>query len=67
VRWSAASPCAALVTNAALARKLDELEPKYQHHDEAIKAILSAIRELITLSAPTRRPIGFTANVGEEK
>lgn len=56
-----------LASNVALARKLDELERKYQHHDEAIKAILSAIRELMTLPAPKKRPIGFTANLGEDK
>jgi hypothetical protein len=39
-----------LASNTALARKLDELERKYQHHDEAITAILSAIA-----SSPTRR------------
>lgn len=31
-----------LASNTALARKLHELERKYQHHDDAIKAILSA-------------------------
>jgi hypothetical protein len=36
-----------LASDATLARKLDELERKYQHHDEAIAAILSAIRELM--------------------
>ena len=35
-----------LASNSALARKLDEFERKYKHHDEAITAILSAIREL---------------------
>jgi ORF6N domain len=56
-----------LASNTALARKLDELERKYQHHDEAIKAILSAIRELMTPVAPKHRPIGFTANLGADK
>ncbi len=56
-----------LVSNSVLAGKLDELERKYQHHDEAIKAILSAIRELMTRPAPKHRPIGFTANLGEHK
>jgi hypothetical protein len=53
-----------LASNTALARKLDELERKYQHHDEAIAAILSAIRELMNPPAPKRRGIGFTADVG---
>jgi ORF6N domain len=56
-----------LASNTALARKLDELERKYQHHDEAIKAILSAMRELMTPVAPKHRPIGFTANLGADK
>lgn len=56
-----------LASNTALSRKLDELERKYQHHDEAIKAILSAIRELMTAPAPKRRPIGFTANLGQDE
>ena len=56
-----------LMSNTALARKLDELERKYQRHDDAIKAILSAIRELMIPPAPKRRPIGFTADLGADK
>lgn len=56
-----------LASNTALARKLDELERKYQHHDDAIKAILSAMRELMTAPAPKQRPIGFTANLAADK
>jgi hypothetical protein len=52
-----------LVSNSALARKLDELERKYKHHDEAISAILSAIRELTEPQATKRRGIGFTADI----
>ena len=52
-----------LASNTALARKLNELERKYQHHDEAIAAILSAIRELMNPPAPKRRGIGFTADI----
>jgi hypothetical protein len=59
-----------LASNTALARKLDQLERKYQHHDEAIaailSAILSAIRELTNPPAPKRRGIGFTANIDEK-
>ncbi len=53
-----------LASNSALARKLDELERKYKHHDEAITAILSAIRELTNPPAQKRRGIGFTADLG---
>jgi hypothetical protein len=56
-----------LASNTALARKLDELERKYQHHDEAITAILSAIRELTNPPAPKRRSIGFTADLTEKR
>jgi hypothetical protein len=55
-----------LASNTALARKLDELERKYQRHDEAITAILSAIRELTNPPAPKRRSIGFTADLTEK-
>jgi hypothetical protein len=48
-----------LASNTAMAGKLDELERKYKHHDEAITAILSAIRELMHPPEPKRRPIGF--------
>lgn len=56
-----------LASNKALAQKLDELERKLRNHDEAIAAILSAIRELTSPRIPRRRPIGFTADLGEEK
>ena len=55
-----------LASNSALSRKLDELERKYKHHDEAITAILSAIRELTNPPAPKRRSIGFTADLSEK-
>jgi ORF6N domain len=52
-----------LAANSALARKLDELERKYKHHDDAIAAILSTLRELMHSPAPKRRAIGFTADL----
>jgi hypothetical protein len=55
-----------LASNTALARKLDELERKYKHHDEAITAILSAIRQLTNPPQPKRRGIGFTANLDDK-
>lgn len=49
-----------LASNKALARKLQELERKLSTHDEAIAAILSAIRELMKPPVPAKkRPIGF--------
>ncbi len=52
-----------LAANSALSRKLDELESKYKHHDHAIAAILSTLRELMHAPAPKRRGIGFTADL----
>ena len=55
-----------LTSNTALARKLDELERKYRRHDEAITAVLDAIRELMNSPPVKRRSIGFTADLGEK-
>jgi ORF6N domain-containing protein len=52
-----------LASNTALARKLNELEAKLNTHDQAIAAILSAIRELMNPPAPKGRGIGFTAKL----
>ncbi|MGQ0833936.1 MAG: hypothetical protein ACT4O5_03285 [Gammaproteobacteria bacterium] len=56
-----------LASNKALAQKLDELEGRLKHHDEAIAAILSAIRALMNPPAPHRRGIGFTADIDKTK
>lgn len=59
-----------LASNTELARRLDELEAriakKLATHDEAIAAMLAAIRELMNPPAPRRRPIGFTADLDEK-
>ena len=53
-----------------LARRFAQLEAridkKLGEHDEAITAILSAIRELMDLPEPKRRPIGFTADLAKK-
>lgn len=56
-----------LASNAELTRKLNELERKLEGHDEAITAILSAIRELMNSPEPNRRGIGFTADLEPTK
>jgi len=60
-----------LVSNQELARRFAQLEAridkKLSDHDEAITAILSAIRELMNPPPPKRRGIGFTANLGQVK
>jgi len=56
-------------SNKDLARRLDQLEARIEKklvtHDDAIAAMLSAIRQLMNPPSPKRRPIGFTANRDE--
>ncbi len=42
-----------------LSAKLDQLERKTERHDEEIRAIFTAIRQLMRPSEPSRRKIGF--------
>lgn len=57
-----------LASNKELAHRLEELEARLEKklttHDQAILAILSAIRKLMGAPDPKRRPIGFTADLG---
>jgi hypothetical protein len=46
-----------MTSNAELARKLDELEQKY---DLQFKVVFDAIRQLMTPPEPQRKQIGFT-------
>jgi len=48
-----------LSTNKELAHKLEQLEQKIEKHDEGIKAIFNAIRQLMTPPEPKKRKIGF--------
>jgi len=51
-----------LVEHADLARKLDDLERKFEQHDERIAAVFEAIRQLLQPDPPPDRPkdrIGF--------
>jgi hypothetical protein len=60
-----------LGSNKELARRFAQLEAridkKLSDHDDAIAAILSAIRELMNPPAPKRRGIGFTATLDHDK
>ncbi|NJR41874.1 MAG: ORF6N domain-containing protein [Akkermansiaceae bacterium] len=60
-----------LRSNKELARRLDQLEARIEKklttQDQAIAAMLAAIRELMQPPAPERRGIGFTADLGELK
>jgi ORF6N domain len=59
-----------LASNKVLAKRFAQLEArldkKLAEHDDAITAILSAIRELMNPPPPKRRPIGFTADLTEK-
>jgi hypothetical protein len=59
-----------LISNRELAEKLDQLEARLEKklasHDEAIAAILSAIRGLMNPAPPRRRGMGFTADLEEK-
>ncbi len=48
-----------LSTNKELAHKLSQLERKIEKHDEEIRAIFNAIRQLMTLPDKPKRRIGF--------
>jgi len=60
-----------LASNHELAKRIDQLEArigkKLATHDEAIAAILSAIRELMHPPVPKRRGIGFTADLSGKR
>ena len=57
-----------LSTHKELAYKLAQLERKLQNHDEPIRSLVVAIRQLMIPAAPKRRPIGFrVGDKGEAK
>ena len=55
-----------LSSNKELARRFAQLEARIDKHDEAIAAILSAIRQLMHPPTRKRRGIGFTADLSEK-
>jgi hypothetical protein len=56
-----------LSTNEDLSRKFAELERKLEGHDDAIKSLFDAIRELMLPSKKTKREIGFHAIAKERQ
>ena len=60
-----------LTSNKELALRLDELEARIEKkltgHDQAIAAMLSAIREMMKPAPGLQRGIGFTADIGKRK
>ena len=56
-----------LSTHKELAYKLAQLERKLQNHDESIRSLVVAIRQLMTSPEPKRRPIGFRVGDKEQE
>lgn len=56
-----------LATNETLARKFAELERKLEGHDDAIKSLFDAIRELMLPPEKPKREIGFHAIAKERQ
>ena len=54
-----------LALHKELAHKLAELERKIEGHDQAIRSLFAAIRELMAPPAKPKREIGFHA-IGKE-
>lgn len=52
-----------LSTHKDIAAKLDQMERKLSSHDQAIAGLIDAIRQLMAPPVPSRRGIGFTANI----
>jgi hypothetical protein len=50
-----------LLTHKELTMKIDALEKKYTEHDETIKSIFNAIKQLLEPPAKEKRTIGFHA------
>lgn len=48
-----------LIANRTLGKKVDELERRLNMHDDQIRSIVTAIKQLIEPPAPKRRAIGF--------
>ena len=49
-----------IATNELIRQKIEELEKKYNKHDQQFKIVFEAIRELLNSPKPPRRnPIGF--------
>jgi len=57
----------ALETHRALARKLEELEAKVGTHDEELKLIFEALKQLMAEPAKKKKAIGFGAKEAKGK
>jgi len=50
-----------LATHQELAQRLEDLERKYQGHDNELEAVFEALRKLVSAPAPPKHRIGFSA------
>src|SRR5262245_44102141 len=50
-----------LATHLELAQRLEKLERKYQGHDNELRSLFAAIRQLVSTPAAPKRRIGFRA------
>lgn len=56
-----------LAGNAALARRLEELKPKFREHDEQFVVVFDAVRQLVSQPEPKSREVGYhTLNQPDE-
>jgi len=53
-------------SNIELAHKLEELERKYDAHDEQIKAVFDAIKQMMAPVKKKKNPIGFKASENQK-
>jgi hypothetical protein len=53
-----------VATNELIRQKIEELERKYQKHDNQFKAVFEALRELLEpAKSPKKKPIGFHSHL----
>lgn len=55
-----------LITHKDILLKLEQLENKYMQHDENIKLIFTALKQLLQEPKAERMPIGFKVNDNEQ-
>jgi hypothetical protein len=56
-----------IYSNKELAAKLEELVRKVSTHDQAITGLMKTIRQLMKSPDKSSRPIGFTADIRDNK
>jgi hypothetical protein len=57
----------AAVENTKVATRLDDLDRRVTGHDEAIRSVVQAIRQLMTPRPKPRRAIGFKVEEGRPR